>query len=64
MEGSKTAKRGQIAHERVAEEVKVLCQVIKEYGKPVPDGTYFIFFGELFQVHFWLVHYTTCTQMV
>jgi hypothetical protein len=46
-----TSKRGKIAHERVAEEVRVLCQVIKDYGKPIADGTYFIFFGELFHVN-------------
>ena len=50
IEGSKTAARGQLAHQRVAEEVFGLCQIIKDYGKPCNDGTYFIFFGDLFQV--------------
>ena len=51
IEGSKTAARGHKAHQRVAEEVRGLCQIIKDYGKQCNDGTYFIFFGELFQVN-------------
>ena len=49
--GSKTEARGIKAHESVEDEIRVLCSVIEEHGKPIEDGLAEIKFGELFKLY-------------
>ncbi|RWS00137.1 actin-binding Rho-activating protein-like protein [Dinothrombium tinctorium] len=51
VEGSKTDLRGKKAHESVSNEVRVLCQMIKDYGEELSDGSIVISFGDLFQLY-------------
>lgn len=49
--GSKTEARGIKAHESIEDEIRVLCSVIEEHGKPIEDGLAEIKFGELFRLY-------------
>jgi hypothetical protein len=49
--GTKTEARGIKAHESVEDEIRVLCSVIEEHGKPIEDGLAEIKFGELFKLY-------------
>jgi len=51
VEGSKTEKRGKHAAQLLANEIKMLCSFIKQYGKEQEDGSVGITFGELFQLY-------------
>lgn len=52
MAGSKTEARGIKAHENIEDEIRVLCSVIEEHGKPISDGGLAeIKFGDLFKLY-------------
>lgn len=51
MPGSKTEARGIKAHENIEDEIRVLCSVIEEHGKPIEDGIAEIKFGDLFRLY-------------
>lgn len=50
--GSKTEARGIKAHENIEDEIRVLCNVIEEHGKPIEgDKVAEIKFGDLFRLY-------------
>ncbi|XP_067122333.1 actin-binding Rho-activating protein-like [Centruroides vittatus] len=51
IEGSKTEKRGIQAGQLISGEVQLLCDLIYQYGHPLPDGKTVISFGELFEMY-------------
>lgn len=51
VEGSKTEKRGIQAGQHISGEVQLLCDLIYQYGHPLPDGKTIISFGELFEMY-------------
>ncbi|KAH9519606.1 hypothetical protein Btru_003126 [Bulinus truncatus] len=51
VEGSKSEYRGKQAVNHISAEIVELCNVIKEIGKPVGNGTYYIKFGALFEAY-------------
>lgn len=50
-EGSKTEKRGQKAGQLINNEMRLLCDLINEYGEKMEDGSTVIMFGELFMMY-------------
>ncbi|UYV73380.1 ABRA [Cordylochernes scorpioides] len=54
-ENSDTARRGAKAGQMVSHEIRVLTDIIYQYGERQDDGTASICFGELFQVRFLLL---------
>jgi len=51
VEGSKTEQRGKQAAQLLANEVKLLCEIIQKHGTKQEDGTHGITFRELFELY-------------
>lgn len=51
VQGSKTEFRGLKAGALVSSEIRLLCNMIWEFGEQNPDGTAWIRFGELFEIY-------------
>jgi hypothetical protein len=51
VEGSKTELRGKQAAQLLANEIKLLCEIIKKHGSQQEDGLTVITFKELFELY-------------
>ncbi len=51
VEGSKTELRGKQAAQLLANEVKLLCEIIKKHGSQQEDGLTTITFKEIFELY-------------